>query len=408
MSRRPLVALLSANYLSWFGNAVSLVAVPLYVLEETGSAGQTGLAGFANTLPLVFAGAVGGVLVDRFGGRRVGVVSDLLAAVATAAVPLLHGTVGLPLPVLLALLFGRAVAATPAGTARLSQLAPLADAARVRRETANTVHQSAQRLALLLGPPLAAALVAAVGPAPTLYLDAGCVLLAALVTLVGVPATAPAAQERLGFARQVREGFAFVAATPVIGAILAVVVVTNFVDDAFAPVLLPVYATEVAHDVRALGWLLAAGGLGAVVGTFGYAPASRGPLRHRYATFVGCFAVVAALRVVMVLLPGVPLMAVLAFLVGLASGPLNPLLTTVMQERVPEALHGRVFGLTGAAAFAAVPVGVLTAGWSVEGVGLRWTLAGFAAVYLVLVAVALRLPALRRLDVHGAEEGARR
>jgi MFS family permease len=397
-----LIFLLAANYLSWFGNVVTVVAVPLFVLEETGSSVQTGLAGFANTLPLVFAGAVGGVLVDRVGGRRIGILSDLSACGFTVSIPLLHGTVGLPLPILLALLFGRALAATPAGTARLSQLAQLADAAKVRRETANTVYHSAQRLALVLAPPLSAALVSVIGPSQTLYLDAASFLFAALLTLFGVPAT-PAiplepGAERVGFGRQLRDGLAFVTATPTIGAILAVVVVTNFIDDAFAPVLLPVYATEVAGDVHALGWLLAASGVGAVIGTFGYAPASRGPLRRRYVTFVGCFAAVAVMRTAMVFLPDVAVMAVLAFVIGLAAGPLNPLLATVMQEQVPEELRGRVFGLTSAVVFASVPLGILAAGWSVEAIGLRWSLAWFAALYLLLVAATLKSRALRGLD----------
>lgn len=398
-SRGPLVFLLTANYLSWFGNVVTVVAVPLFVLEETGSSVQTGLAGFANTLPLVFAGAAGGVLVDRFGGRRVGILSDLVACVFTASIPLLHGAVGLPLPALLVLLFGRSLAATPAGTARLSQLAPLAGAAQVRRETANTVYHSAQRLALVLAPPLSAALVSVIGGAPTLYLDAVSFLLAALLTLFGVPGvTVEPVTDRVGFARQLREGLRFVTATPTIAAILAVVVVTNFIDDAFAPVLLPVYATRVAGDVHALGWLLAAGGLGAVIGTFGYAPASRGLLGRRYATFVGCFAIVAVLRAAMVSLPDVLVMAGLAFMIGLAGGPLNPLLATVMQEQVPEDLRGRVFGLTSAVVFASVPLGVLAAGWSVAAVGLRWSLTWFAALYLLLVAATLRSRTLHGLD----------
>jgi MFS family permease len=104
------------------------------------------------------------------------------------------------------------------------------------------------------------------------------------------------------------------------------------------------------------------------------------------------------MRATMVLLPDVAVMAVLAFVIGLAAGPLNPLLATVMQEQVPEELRGRVFGLTSAVVFASVPLGVLAAGWSVEAVGLRWSLTWFAVLYLLLVAATLKSRALRGLD----------
>ena len=58
-SRAPLMALLAANYISWFGNGMTIVAVPLYVLHVTGSSLATGLAGFANALPLAVGGLVG-------------------------------------------------------------------------------------------------------------------------------------------------------------------------------------------------------------------------------------------------------------------------------------------------------------------------------------------------------------
>src|SRR3954471_6121047 len=75
--RSALFLLLIAHYASACGNAVTIVTVPLYVLARTGSPLATGLAAFANSLPLIFAGAVGGVWVDRLGGRAVSVASDL-------------------------------------------------------------------------------------------------------------------------------------------------------------------------------------------------------------------------------------------------------------------------------------------------------------------------------------------
>src|SRR5262249_50739741 len=130
--RAALAALLVAHYASSCGNAVTIVTVPLYVLARTGSPLATGPAAFANPLPLLFAGAAGAVWVDRFGGRAVSIASDVSAGVVIALVPLLDHTVGLPMPVLLALLFARTVVATPAGAARVTLLRPLADAAAVR------------------------------------------------------------------------------------------------------------------------------------------------------------------------------------------------------------------------------------------------------------------------------------
>jgi MFS family permease len=48
---------------------------------------------------------------------------------------------------------------------------------------------------------------------------------------------------------------------------------------------------------------------------------------------------------------------------GLAGGPINPLLNTVVFEAVPTALRGRVVGAIRAAAWASVPVGTILGGF---------------------------------------------
>ncbi len=406
--RGPLVALLTAQYLSAFGNAITIVTIPLYVLQTTGSTATTGLAGFIGALPLIFAGAAGGVLVDRFGGRRLSVLSDLSAGVLVLLVPLLAATAGLPLPLLLVLLFARTVVATPATAARMALLKPVIEGAGARLESANSWYQAAPRLGLVAGAPLAGVLIAATDSVVGMYVDAATFLIAAGLVAFAVP-LAPsrktasgeqgaAAADGPGFFGQLREGMALVKTMPVIGAMTAFVVVTNFLDDAFTPLFLPTYAETVLHDSAAMGWFLGAVGIGAIAGTFLYGPASRSFLSNRRYTLFGCFAAVSVLRLMLYFEPNAIGVTVICFLVGVAGGPLNPMLSTVMLERVPEELRGRVFGLTGAMALTSAPLGVLTAGWLVDLAGLRVPMLCFALVYLVLIAVSWGRPGLRAMD----------
>ena len=52
MKRIPLIAYFSANLISLIGNNLTLIAVPWFVLETTGSAFQTGLVAFFTALRL--------------------------------------------------------------------------------------------------------------------------------------------------------------------------------------------------------------------------------------------------------------------------------------------------------------------------------------------------------------------
>ena len=73
---------LFGNAVSMVGNALVLVALPWFVIETTGSAARTGMIGMISALPALGAGILGGVLVDRLGGRRMSVISDLISGTA--------------------------------------------------------------------------------------------------------------------------------------------------------------------------------------------------------------------------------------------------------------------------------------------------------------------------------------
>src|SRR3990170_3818849 len=101
--RRPLYGWLTAQALSITGTRVSMIAIPLYVLEQTGSATKTGLAALAETLPLVVFKVLGGPVIDRCGARSVAIACDTASLFVVALIPLLHSTGVMSFPVFLAL-----------------------------------------------------------------------------------------------------------------------------------------------------------------------------------------------------------------------------------------------------------------------------------------------------------------
>jgi MFS family permease len=84
-SKLPLAILLLASAISQIGDAMAMVALPWFVLQTTGSAALTGLAGAVTVLPAFLAGIFGGVLVDRLGYRRSSIIADLVSGLAIAS-----------------------------------------------------------------------------------------------------------------------------------------------------------------------------------------------------------------------------------------------------------------------------------------------------------------------------------
>jgi MFS family permease len=94
------------------------------------------------------------------------------------------------------------------------------------------------------------------------------------------------------------------------------------------------------------------------------------------------------------------LVVVLAGLLGgLAAGPINPILETLVQENTPPELMGRVFGAFLAFAQAGIPVGAAIAGLAIEQAGLIPTIATAGIVYVVFLTLMFFNPALRGIDV---------
>jgi hypothetical protein len=91
-------------------------------------------------------------------------------------------------------------------------------------------------------------------------------------------------------------------------------------------------------------------------------------------------------------------------LAGFLFGPLDPIF---LQERAPEEMLGRVFGLGRAIATAGSPIRLALGGLLAEGAGLTATIAGMAALGAVAL-WALLIPALRGMGPPGGRRAAGR
>ena len=135
---------------------------------------------------------------------------------------------------------------------------------------------------------------------------------------------------------------------------------------------------------------------GAYVGTFLLA-AAVGDRLPRPALLRGGLLLTALPLGFLAALPPLPLAVAALALAGLGSGPVNPLVFTVLQERVPAQVRGRVFGVVMGTALAAAPVGMAGAGLLIEAAGLPATLALVAAGFLVVAGVTFAAPAFQDL-----------
>jgi MFS family permease len=397
--RGPLVALLSADAISMTGNAAALVAIPWFVLQTTGSASKTGITAAAAIVPTIISGLVGGAFVDRLGYRVASIVADLSSCVAVAAIPLLYETVGLEFWQLVLLVFLGALLDAPGVTARASLLPDVAAPAGWSLERASGAAAAVNRGSRLAGAPIAGLLIALVGATNVLWIDAATFLFSAAAIAIGVPRRTldevRAGELRSGYLAEIKDGFAFLVQRRSLFVLTVVVTVTNMLDSV-ATVALPVYAREIYGTPWSLGLMIGIAGAGSVLGAVAFSAV--GERHSRRAVFTWGFAGATLWYPVAALFPPLWVMLAARGVSGITTGPINPVIDTVFLEQVPDGMRGRVFGVGNAAAWIAMPLGVLVAGPAIETVGLRLTLLVTGAIYAGVAALTIWAPSLADLD----------
>jgi predicted MFS family arabinose efflux permease len=277
----------------------------------------------------------------------------------------------------------------------------LADGARMPRERINSVYVAVWRVSDFLGPPLGGVLVALIGATGVLWINASTFIFSAATIALGVPSfrLGSGAESRVGlrgYIAELWEGLGFIRRERVVRTITSGAVAFNFLASPLLTVVVAVYAQRNYGNASSLGFMLGAfaGGVllsSALFGIFGH----RLPRRMIFS-----LAVVAQWLPVWVLVFSPPLWASVAALAiaGLANGPVDPLIFTLIQERTPRRLIGRVNGATFALAIGAAPLGATLAGWALGAFGITAVLITIASGLLIVSLTLVSTPALRELD----------
>lgn len=360
----PLVTLtyLASHFLSFLGNGILAVALPLIVLQTTGSPLSVGAVSTATAIPALLAGLCAGVVIDRVNRRTCSVVSDLISAGAVAAIPVVDVLTGLNMSWLVALAIVGSFGDVPGLTARQVMVPAVARHAGVPLERLIGLRQSMTSMALVIGP-------AAAGTLLSLF-DGSTVLFATAVTSAAAALLTATMPHRLGAVEldrdhqtslwtQLSAGAGALRGSRFLAGTVGLTVGLALAFGGLQGLVLPLYFDLIARP-DLLGFVLTALALGMLFGTTTFAWLSNRVSRRRWLTVALSGTRVGLLMIATLMSPAVVFAG--AALFGVANAVLAAVMGVMQAERIADGVRGRVLSVQNACLQVAAPVGIGLAG----------------------------------------------
>lgn len=381
-------ALQSRNFRLFFGGqSVSLigtwmtrVATSWLIYRLTGSVLLLGVVGFASQAPSFFLSPLAGVLIDRWNRRRLLIITQVLAMLQSLTLAALTLTDAVTITHILILSILQGVINAFDMPARHSFLVYMVD----RKEdlsNAIALNSSMFNGARLVGPSLAGMMIPVIGEGYCFLFD-GVSFVGVILALLAMHVR-PQARESTPrpVLQELLEGFRYVASFEPIAYILILIAMVSFVGMPYA-VLLPALVSELlGGGANTFGFLMAASGLGALIGAF-YMATRRsvlglGRLIPLSAAVFGLSLMAVSLSRFVWLSLVLMVVAGLSMMIQLAS------CNTVLQTIVDESKRGRIMSFYAMALVGTVPFGSLLAGAVANWIGTPRTLMASSACCIV-------------------------
>ncbi|MGK5733237.1 MFS transporter [Streptomyces sp. URMC 124] len=356
---------LGGQSVSLIGDGLAILAIPLLVLQVSGSPYAAVLAAIPRTVGYLLVGLPAGALVDRLNPRNVMLAMDAVRFGVFVTFALLAATSQLHVPVILALAFVAAGAGVFFETALTVAVRDLVEEERLVRT--NSLLEAANQGAQIIGPGLVGVLSALWGLQVALLVNAS-TFAVSFATVLHVlrgrgrtsrTPSAPLPAALRGVARDLAEGFRCLRSLRVVLVVTCLQASANL----FLAVgyLLVFYLRDTLHfGASAVSTVVAAGGAGGVLGAV-VAFRLGGRVRHEVLITLSaaCMGITLAAQGLATSL--VPLL-LLNLLMSASAVTAVVIIRSLRQRAVPRELLGRVSATARVSALAASPVGALAGG----------------------------------------------
>lgn len=378
--------------ISLFGNAVMRFALPIHLLNVTGSAAVLGIVSGCAFIPLAVMSPIGGIIADRVNKRNVMVFLDFFTSGLTVVFLILYGKVSITGLVLvtLFLLYGISGAYQPSVQASIPVL--------VEPENimpANAIINMVSSLSGLLGPALGGTAYSLWGIYPVLSIAAGCFFLSAVMEIfIKIPYQKNKSQESIVHRTKedLKESIAYIGRKkPELGKLTLCCAGVNLVMSALMIIGLPVIVMNLldfskSEAARLYGYMQAILAIGGLIGGIGAGVFGR-KLKVSGSWKSLLYSGVLLIPMGVVLIPACP--PYLAYGVLAAAGLVIMALASIytiqimshIQITVPEHMIGKVIAWVIAVSTCAQPVGQVLYGVLFEEVG--------ESAYLIFYAAAI-------------------
>ncbi len=348
------------------GTWMETVALSYYVADTTGKASWAAIVGAAGFLPSAVLGPVGSAMSDRLHRGRILVVTNALSAVlaATLAIVVSTGRATPAIIAVLALCTGSVGAfGFPAFQNALPRLVP-----REHLVAAVGLSNAQWNLGRIIGPSLAGVAIALGGIGAALWCNA--ISFLAVIACVLAVRLEPSTGRRQAVWGALMDGVRFARTNADMRRMVPLMVITILIGSPFVAFVSQMATVVFDGDERATSLLVAAQGVGAVIGAF-----TLGWATHRFGLWrvmAGSIAVFAGALVLYGSAPSLWVAAIGVTGCGFGYGLSFTTFAGLSQQTASEDMRGRVLAVNTFILGALYPLGALVQGWLSDRVGLPW------------------------------------
>ena len=335
----------------------------------------------ASTIPAILLGAAAGIFVDRYPKKKIAVIADLLRAGLILLLPLLPKE----FPVLLAIIFSHSLvtqASAPAEQSAIPLVVPPENLL-----TANAMFATTNVGSVILGFGIGETILTAVtqisrNGSQEILVASFYLVAAGLGQLVQVREIIDPSKHahRINPWHELKEGFDYLQSNKILlNAMLQIAVLSSTI--AALPILAVALTAQVGLVLKQFGSLVAPAGIGLVFGA-GILGHFGQRLQQKSLPLVG-FIIMSIALAIFTFVSNLPIALLCAGILGFGASLIQVPMQTLIQERTPKSMRGKVFGFQNNAVNIALSVPLLVTGPLTERFGLQPVLWGMSAIVMI-------------------------